>query len=313
MVAATLLGALPLFAASDLPEVVAKVDGEPILRADVLRVFDTIVLASGSEPSNLSPEERKATTEQVVTELVNDRLLARASKDFVVTDAEVDRQFQDVKRGFADEAAFREEIIKSGQTESGIRENLRIALREEKWLAQQVAERVKVEPAEIEKTYKENIATFSTPDSVRVSHILIQILPGASPEVVAEKQRQLKSIADRIVKGEDFAALARQYSEDTATREAGGDLNYFTKESVDTAFGTAAFKHKVGDVISPVRSKIGLHIIKVTGRRAGEPVSIDLVRDRIIVIIQREKRRVALQNVLASLREKAKIEIFLEK
>ena len=51
----------------------------------------------------------------------------------------------------------------------------------------------------------------------------------------------------------------------------------------------------------------------VTPLVTSEPVSIDLVRDRIIVIIQREKRRVALQNVLASLREKAKIEIFLEK
>ncbi len=313
IVAATLLGALPLFADDELPEVVAKVDGDPILRIDVLRVFNGIVLASGFEPSKLTPEARKDSTAKVVEELINDRLLTRASKDIAVSDAEVDLRFQQLKLGYPDEAIFREELIKGGQTEASIRDNLRTALKQERWLAAQVEGKLAVSPEEIEKVYKESSIAFSTPEMVRASHILLQIYPGATAAVITEKQRQLKSIADRLIKGEAFAPLARQYSEDTVTRDAGGDLGYFAKDDVDPAFSNAIFNKNVGDIVSPVRTKIGLHIIQLTGRRPAAPIPLDQISGRIGNLIQVEKRKEELKKVLESLRQKAKIEIFLEK
>ena len=313
MVAATVLGALPLFAASDLPDVVAKVDGDPILRVDVLRVFDGIVLASGLEPSKLTPEGRTDATAKVVQEIINDRLLTRASKDVVVSDAEVDQRFEELKRSFTDETVFREELIKGGQTEAGVRDNLRTALKQERWLASQVADKITVTPPEVEKVYRESSLAFTSPEMVRASHILIQIYPGATEAVIAEKQRQIKTLADRLIKGEAFAPLARQFSEDAVTREAGGDLGYFAKDDVDPAFGNAVFKMKVGDIVSPVRTKIGIHIIQLTGRRPAEPIPLDQLRGRIANLIQVEKRKEALKKLLESLREKAKIEIFLAK
>ena len=313
IVAATVLGALPLFAASELPDVVAKVDGDPILRVDVLRVFDGIVLASGLEPSKLTPEGRTDATAKVVQEIINDRLLTRASKDVVVSDAEVDLRFEELKRSFTDEMVFREELIKGGQTEAGVRDNLRTALKQERWLASQVADKITVTPPEVEKVYRESSLAFTSPEMMRASHILIQIYPGATEAVIAEKQRQIKTLADRLIKGEAFAPLARQFSEDTVTREAGGDLGYFAKDDVDPAFGNAVFKMKVGDIVSPVRTKIGIHIIQLTGRRPAAPIPLDQLRGRIANLIQVEKRKEALKKLLESLREKAKIEVFLAK
>ena len=314
MVAATILGALPVFADPDgLPEIVAKVDGDPILRVDVLRVFDGVVLASGLEPSKLTPEGRKEPTAKVVDELINDRLLARVSKDISVADTEIDLQFDELKRSYPDETNFREELIKGGQTETGVRENLRVALKQERWLAQQLEGKITVTPAEVEKVYRESSIAFTNPEMVRASHILIQIYPGASEAVIAEKRRQVTTIADRLIKGEAFAPLAREYSEDTVTREAGGDLGYFAKDDVDPTFGTAAFKMKVGDIVSPVRSKLGFHLIQLTGRRPAAPIPLEQIRDRIAKLIVSEKRKEELKKLLASLREKAKIEIYLAK
>ncbi len=312
-----LLVAFPAAAAETLPEICARVDGEPITRFDVQRVFDVLMLSSGKGPTELDDAARAEGYRVVIDEIISDRLVARAAKDVSVADEEVEKRFVELKKGYGDkdsyEAAFREEMIKAGQTETLIRDNLRAALRQERWLATQVADKLTVTPAEIEKAYRENATTFTEPTTVRVSHILLQIAPGMPAEEIAAKEKLMKELMERAKKGELFADLAKKYSEDEATRERGGDLGYFVREAVDPAFAEAAFKIKPGDIIAPVRSKIGLHLIQGTGRREATPIPLEKVRENIVRLIQTDKRREALQKLLASLREKAKIELLLPK
>ena len=142
----TLLGALPLFADTELPEVAAKVDGDPITAQEVIRLADTLVLGSGRERSSMSTDERHQMYYQVVNEIINDRLLVKAAKGTVVTDAEIDKRFQDLKRGYNSDTEFREALIKVGQTEASVRENIRVAAMEEKWIVSQVAGDDKADP-----------------------------------------------------------------------------------------------------------------------------------------------------------------------
>src|SRR5262249_30213311 len=158
-------------------------DGDPITSSEVIRLADTLILASGKERSKMTPDERKAVYLQVIDEIINDRLLVKAAKGTVVTDAEVDKRLADLKKGYGSEAAFREQLIKVGQTEASVRENIRVATMEEKWIVSQVSGEDKADAVEIESTYKNNIKTFVTPPKVRASHILIQVFPGDSPAV----------------------------------------------------------------------------------------------------------------------------------
>ncbi len=314
MAAATLLGTLPLTAAPELPDVVAKVDGDPITSAEVFRLADTFILAGGKERSKMTPAERMEVYQRVVNEIINDRLLVKAAKGTVVTEAEVDARYTELKKGYSDDAEFREQLIKVGQTEASVRENIRIATMEEKWIVRQTSadKDNKADPSEIEKTYEKNKQTFMTPEKVRASHILIQILPGDTPAVAADKEKKAKELTRRAAAGEDFAALARQYSEDGDSRDSGGDLGYLEK-STPVIFGDAVSNLKVGEVSSPVRSKVGFHVIKVTERIVPTQMTLSQVRDRIAALIEAEKRRLAVQLLLEGLRKNAKIEIFVSK
>jgi peptidyl-prolyl cis-trans isomerase D len=101
-----------------------------------------------------------------------------------------------------------------------------------------------------------------TNEYVHAAHIL---LPLSGPDSGA-----VKSLAADIVKqaraGKDFAVLAREFSKDGANAQNGGDLGWFTTGRMVPAFEKAAFAAKAGDVVGPVRTPFGLHIIKVLGR-----------------------------------------------
>ena len=109
-------------------------------------------------------------------------------------------------------------------------------------------------------------------DSVRVSHILIRdvIKPDGTKDTVASFN-QLKTIYDRAQKGEDFAMLAKQFSQDESTKENGGDLGYFKRGTHIPDFDNKAFELEKGMVSGAIRSNIGWHILKVTDKSPFPP------------------------------------------
>lgn len=90
--------------------------------------------------------------------------------------------------------------------------------------------------------------------SVRASHILVA------------NEKDARSIMDRIAKGEDFAALAKRFSK-CPSKSKGGDLGWFTKGQMVKEFEDACFSGKTGDVVGPVRTEFGYHVIKITGQK----------------------------------------------
>jgi peptidyl-prolyl cis-trans isomerase D len=97
---------------------------------------------------------------------------------------------------------------------------------------------------------------------VRASHILLNVVSG--PDSVAQIQKA-KDILKRARGGENFGALARQYSDDAGSQVADGDLGWTGRGGWVKPFEQAAFGAKVGDIVGPIRSQFGWHIIKVTG------------------------------------------------
>jgi peptidyl-prolyl cis-trans isomerase D len=127
----------------------------------------------------------------------------------------------------------------------------------------QVRQQTTVPESEIEAFYKENQAQYSTPEQVRASHILLKTEGKDEAAVRAQAEEVLK----RVKAGEDFAALAKQYSEDESNNANGGDLDYFGRGSMVPEFEQAAFAMKTGDISDLVKTSFGFHIIKVVDRR----------------------------------------------
>ena len=106
-------------------------------------------------------------------------------------------------------------------------------------------------------------------EEVHASHILVQLQPDATPEDTAAAWKRIMSLRDRILKGEDFAAVAKAPggSDDPSAQKNGGDLGWFSALQMVYPFESAAYNTAVGEVSRPVRTRFGYHIIRVDAKR----------------------------------------------
>lgn len=137
---------------------------------------------------------------------------------------------------------------------------------------------ITVPEADIEAFYKSNIAQYTTPGQVRASHILFQL--GDKDEATVRKTAE-EVLAKAKAPGADFAELAKQYSEDEASKSSGGDLDYFGRGRMVPAFEAAAFAMKPGEISDLVKSDFGYHIIKVVDSKPDSTRSLAEVRAEI--------------------------------
>ncbi len=119
--------------------------------------------------------------------------------------------------------------------------------------------------AYFEDQKKKNPEAYVQPEERRVSHILITV---ANPKDDAAAKLEAESIFKRAAAGEDFAKLAKQYSQDPGSAKQGGDLGWSEAKDWVKPFAAAAFAMKVGEIKGPVKSQFGYHILKLEGIRA---------------------------------------------
>lgn len=150
-----------------------------------------------------------------------------------------------------------------------------------------------VTPAEIEARYRENMAQYTTTEQVRASHILFKTGEGKNE---AAQRKAAEGVLAKVKAGGDFAALAKQYSEDGSAAQ-GGDLNFFTHERMVKPFSDAAFAMKPGQVSDLVKSEFGFHIIKTTERKAGGTQPLSEVRAQIEDQLRFEKAGTEAQSI----------------
>jgi peptidyl-prolyl cis-trans isomerase D len=140
-------------------------------------------------------------------------------------------------------------------------------------------------PEEVQARYRANQQMYSTPEQVRASHILFKT-EGKDDATV---KKTAEAVLARAKAGQDFAALAKKYSDDDQTKDRGGDLDYFSRNAMAKEFEDAAFSLQPGQISDLVKTSFGYHIIKVTDRKAASTRSLDDVRALLTEQIKDEK------------------------
>ena len=138
-------------------------------------------------------------------------------------------------------------------------------------------QRVTVTGQQIERYYNDNIQQFSTPEQVHAEHVLLKT---ADKDDAAVK-KQAESILAQAKGGANFEDLAKKYSEDDSNKAKGGDLDYFGRGQMVKEFEDAAFAAKPGDIVGPVKTQYGYHIIKVLDHRQAQTKPLAEVRSQI--------------------------------
>lgn len=140
-------------------------------------------------------------------------------------------------------------------------------------------------PQEIDARYKESQAVYSTPEQVRASHILFK----TEGKDEAAVRKTAEGVLARVKAGEDFAALAKKYSEDDGNKDKGGDLDYFGRGVMAKEFEDAAFDLKPGETSGLVKTSFGFHIIKAVDHKAAATRPLSEVQGMIADQIKMEK------------------------
>jgi len=161
------------------------------------------------------------------------------------------------------------------------------------YLAQKIGPQVTED--EIKKVYDEEAKKVTETERIRARHILVA------------SEKEANTIAEKIAAGGKFEDLAKQYSLD-GSKDYGGDLGYFTAPEMVPEFSKAAFALEKGKVSKPTKTDFGWHIIKLEDRKLGAAQPYDQVKSAIRNALVRQK----VQQTLAGLRDKAKVEIIDE-
>ena len=152
-----------------------------------------------------------------------------------------------------------------------------------------------VPAADIERAYNDRIAEYTTPEQLRASHILLKTEGKDEAAVRAQAEDVLK----KAKAGADFAALAKQYSQDEGSAPNGGDLDYFGRGRMVPEFDAVAFAMEPGQISDLVKTSFGFHIIKLVDKKTGSTRPLEEVRPQLQDQLSTERA----QNQASSLAE----------
>lgn len=270
--------------------------------------------------------------DRVVNELIVKALLNQEmqKRGIEVTNKDVDDAIKEIidKVGSKEQldALLKQNGISNSQFKKDLKEEVKM-----KKLAKELGSS-SVSDAEAKKFYNDNISKFKHPDKVRASHILISVNPQEIEEVVKSDPNN-KNIDETAVKAKvaaevqakeakanqilaeakknptQFAKLAKENSEDTATANKGGDLGFFAAKEMVPEFSKAAFLMKPNTISDkPVKTQFGYHIIMVTDRSAAGQDPFEKVKPSIKAYLENQKQIELIDKLTESLKKSAKIE-----
>jgi len=173
---------------------------------------------------------------------------------------------------------------------------------------------VNITDEQLKKFYDENGEQFERPETVRAAHILLSTRDAVtgqevSEETKKERRQQIDKILERAKKGEEFAALAREYSEDPGSKNAGGEYTFARGQFHNPEFESAAFALKTNEISGVITTAFGYHILKLYEKMPAQKLELAKVKDELKDgLSRREVQEKLLPDYLKSLKKQANLQ-----
>ncbi len=253
--------------------IVAIVNDGVVLLSEVDSVLEDMARVQPPAPGTDAQRWRQERRKEILDTLIAEKLLEQEVKKLrvEVTEQEVDRIVESTKREHRlDDAKLKAALAQQGLTLAEYRDGMKKQLTKMKIVQLKVKSRVTVTDQDVKTIANQQKALQSAAAKnvvrVKARHILFLVKPG---EDGAPEQQKAVAAKDQLAGGADFAALAKQVSDDKASAERGGDLGEFGRGEMVPEFEDAAFAAVPGKVTGPVRSPFGWHLILVDQRLQG--------------------------------------------
>ena len=244
--------------------------------------------------------------------LIEQELIIQAAEasGIKVLPEEIDAAFAEVSQSLNSKDEFLRRLDTEGYTEASYREHLRRMIAASKYLDDVRAGATRVSDEELEAYYHDNEIRLTLPEQVRVRHILLTWKPLGKPDDRAALHQQMKAIQKKARAGDDFAELAREYSDDSTARN-GGDVGFFHRGQMVPAFEAAAFSLQPGEISDIVETPFGVHILRMEERKASRLLPLDEIREQLREHVHQENLDRVVEEETARLRDQADIEILI--
>ena len=294
---------------AQLPDVIARVNGEAVKKEDFDRMVRTIEARAGQP---IPPDRRDEILRGALDQLITYTLLSQESKNrgVKVDAAEIETKMGQLKQQFPTQDAFDKALKDRGMTVDSLRKDAQVDLSVTKLMDAEVASLPGPSDADAKDFYDKNQDTFKEGEQVRASHILVRVDEKADAAAKQKARAKIDSVLKKAKAGGDFAKLAQENSDDGSAAQ-GGDLDYFTKGQMVPAFDKVAFELKPGQISDVVTTQFGYHIIKVVDHKVGRTVPFEEVQPKIKDILGRQKKQQHADAFIEGLKKKSKIEVLI--
>ncbi len=243
---------------------IVKAKGFEIKQSELDQVLTGAKANAAAQGQSLPPAFSVAILNQLIT--IQCLLQKADAADRAAGAAEADLQYTNLLKRFGSKEAFERQLNAVGMTVGDLRTKAT-----QEAVAKAALKRllnIKVTDDEAKAFYDKHSADFEQPEQVHVRHILLMTIDPAThtplpTNSVAAKRKQIDDILKQIRDGGDFAALAQKYSEDTTTKDNGGELPEFSRGQMVPEFEAAAFSLTNNQVSDVVTTQYGYHIIKL--------------------------------------------------
>jgi len=324
--------------ANILDRTVATVNGQAIMLSEFERNADPILeqFKKTSPSSDQTPDRVADIKKRVLDQMIDDRLLVQESrkKNIHVSQLEVDDGVKKVRSRFNTDEEFNKEMQKEGMDNEEFRKHIQDQLSTIKLIDQEVKAKVpppgddeirqlfdtldalikdKPIPGSHTASELEELKALAKAverrfdERARARHILVRVSPNASKEEKDAAFKKIKDVQARLKKGEDFAELAKKYSDDPGSKDRGGDLGYFSRGDMVPAFDKAAFALDVGQTSDIVTTDFGYHIIQLQEKKAAARMSLDEIKDDLREYLFQQRGAKRFETYVKDLRSKADI------
>ena len=315
---------------------IIKVNGEPITKSSYEEIYDREIsspqykqfagfLKDEDSIMSLMLKDR-IVNELILKEIINQEVEKRKIE---VTEDEIQARKNEIAEKIGSEEKVEELLKRNNISEKQFDKDIENEIKIDKLI--EATQSTKVSEKEVKDFYNKNIASFNYPERVRASHILIQVNPAQikqeiiaqdkkgeltsdeidkkTKEAVDNKMNFTKEVLNKVkANPENFAALAKQYSDDKVSALKGGDLGFFTRKDMVKPFADAAFNLKPGTVSDIVVTDYGNHIIIVTDKAAAGIKKIKKMKNEIQAYLEQKKKIDVLTSLLDGLKASAKVE-----
>jgi peptidyl-prolyl cis-trans isomerase C len=297
--------------AEKVPDVVATINGVKISGVEFSKGLQSYKKRLAMMGQQVPLEHAKEINKTIIDDLVNRELLIQnCNKTGIkISDDELNKEITAIKSRFPSEEQFNQAVKSQNLTMEDVKSDVRRALSIKKLMKNDIEDKITIDEKAVNEYYKNNPDKFVEGESVKASHILVMVDKNAAKDAKETAKKKIDGLLIRVRKGEDFAKLAKENSDDKGSGQNGGDLGFFGKGMMVPNFEKAAFSLKKDEVSDIVETEFGYHIIKLIDKKPSRTIPMSEVHDRLKNFLKSMEVNKKLSEYLADLRKKADVKI----